>query len=115
MLPHVAAAGSVGWGGVLYSAQFSSLLGHGLFYLLLLRHPVAQVTPYVLLTPMLGVALGVLVRGDRPGSELWLRGAMMLSGVLVIAVRRWQKQRIRRAASTRVLNPASQNRSILAK
>lgn len=98
MLPHVAAASWVGWGGVLYSALFSSLLGHGLFYLLLLRHPVAQVTPYLLLTPVLAVALGVLVWGDRPGPELMLGGAMVLGGVLIIAVRGWQKQRIARAA-----------------
>lgn len=83
----------VGWGGALYSAVFSSLLGHGLFYLLVQRHPVAQVTPYMLLTPLLAVGLGVLVWGDRPGPALWIGGAMVLSGVLVIAVRALQKAR----------------------
>lgn len=116
MLPHLAAARRVGWGGVPYSAQFSSLLGHGLFYLLLLlRHPVAQVTPYLRLTPCWRLALAVLVWGDRWSPELWLSDAVMLSGVLVIAVRRRQKQRITRAAWLRVLNPAIQNRCMLAR
>jgi len=56
-------------------------------YVLVQRHPVAQITPYLLLTPVLAVALGVLVWGDRPGPRLWLGGAMVLVGVLVVALR----------------------------
>ena len=39
----------IGWGGAAYSAVFASLLGHGVYYLLVQRHPVAQVTPWLLL------------------------------------------------------------------
>ena len=93
-LPTTLAAGTwVGWGGVAYSALVSSLLGHGLYYVLVQRHPVAQVTPWLLLAPVFAVALGVAFWGDRPGPKLWLGGAMVLGGVLVIAVRSWQKQR----------------------
>lgn len=80
-------AGPVAWLGVVYSAFVSSLLGHGLYYVLVQRHPVAQVTPWLLLVPVLAVALGVLVWGDRPGPRLLIGGAMVLGGVLMIALR----------------------------
>jgi len=85
-LVHAAQAGLAGWGGVFYSALVSSLIGHGLYYVLLQRHPVAAVTPWLLLSPLMTVVLGVAVWGDRPGPTLWLGGAMVLGGVLVIAL-----------------------------
>jgi O-acetylserine/cysteine efflux transporter len=77
----------IGWGGAAYSAVFASLLGHGLYYVLIQRHPVARVTPWLLLTPVFGVALGIAFWGDRPGPQLWMGGAMVLGGVLLIALR----------------------------
>jgi O-acetylserine/cysteine efflux transporter len=75
------------WGAVAYSAVFASLVGHTLFFRLVQRHPVVQVMPYLLLTPVFAVTLGILVWGDRPGPQLWLGGAMVLGGVLAIALR----------------------------
>lgn len=75
------------WGSALYSAVFASLIGHTLFFKLVQRHPVAQVMPYLLLTPVFAVALGILAWGDRPGANLWIGGAMVLGGVLAIALR----------------------------
>jgi O-acetylserine/cysteine efflux transporter len=77
----------IGWGGAVYAALFSSLLGHGLYYALVQRHPIAQVTPWLLLTPVLAVVLGLLFYGDQPGPQLWIGGAMVLGGVLLIALR----------------------------
>jgi O-acetylserine/cysteine efflux transporter len=77
----------IGWGGAVYAALFSSLLGHGLYYALVQRHPIAQVTPWLLLTPVLAVMLGLLFYGDHPGPQLWIGGAMVLGGVLLIALR----------------------------
>src|SRR5690606_16998048 len=92
-LEQLRAATWIGWGGALYAAVFASLLGHGLFYLLVQRHPVAQVTPYLLITPVIAVLLGIVFWGDRPGPAMWIGGAMVLGGVLVIAVRTLQKAR----------------------
>ena len=89
----LADASWVGWGGVVYSALFSSLLGHGLYYVLVQRHPVALVTPWLLLTPVFAVALGIVFWGDRPGPNLWIGGAMVLGGVLLIALRAKAKSR----------------------
>ena len=84
----------IGWGAAAYAAVFSSLLGHGVFYWLVQRHPVATVTPYLLLTPVLAVLLGILFWGDRPGPALWIGGAMVLGGVLVIALRAGVRKRV---------------------
>jgi O-acetylserine/cysteine efflux transporter len=80
-------ASATAWGAVAYSAVFASLIGHTLFFRLVQRHPVAQLMPYLLLTPVFAVALGILVWGDRPGPQLWLGGAMVLGGVFAIALR----------------------------
>jgi O-acetylserine/cysteine efflux transporter len=77
----------VAWFGVAYAAVFASLLGHGLYYVLLQRHPVAQVTPYLLAAPLLATLMGIYFLHDRVGPRLWLGGAMVLGGVLVIALR----------------------------
>lgn len=86
-------AGAVAWIGVLYAALVSSLLGHGLYYVLVRRHPVAQVTPWLLLVPAIAVGLGIAFYGDRPGPRLWLGGAMVLGGVLAVAIRARVRQR----------------------
>lgn len=84
----------VAWSGALYAAFVSSLLGHGLYYVLMQRHPVAQVMPWLLLVPVLAVALGIVFWGDRPGPRLWLGGVMVLGGVLIIALRAVAKSRV---------------------
>lgn len=89
----LAQASWIGWGGAAYSALAASLLGHGLFYVLVQRHPVAQVTPWLLLTPVLAVGLGIGLYGDEPGPRLWIGGAMVLGGVLLIALRTLAKSR----------------------
>ncbi|KAA2285027.1 DMT family transporter [Arenimonas fontis] len=80
-------AGWKGWGGVAYSALVSSLFGHGMYYLLVRRYPVAMVTPWLLLAPVMAIGLGIAFWGDRPGPRLWLGAAMVLGGVLAIAMR----------------------------
>src|SRR3970282_3059732 len=66
----------VGWFGVAYAAFVSALLGHGLYYVLVQRHPIALVTPWLLLTPVFAVGLGIAVWGDRPGPRLLLGGGV---------------------------------------
>ena len=85
--PFIASASWRDWAGVLYSGLIASLVGHGLMYWLVQRHPVSEVTPYLLLAPVFAIALGVLVWGDRPGPKLVIGGAMVLLGVLIVALR----------------------------
>lgn len=83
----------VAWGGVVYSAVFASVLGHGLFYWLIQRHPVSRLMPYLLLAPLFAIALGVWFHGDTLGPRLLLGGAMVLGGVLTIGLRAQSKAR----------------------
>jgi drug/metabolite transporter (DMT)-like permease len=71
------------------AAIVASALGHGLYYTLVQRHPVATVMPWLMLSPLLAIALGIAFWGDRPGPRLWIGGAMVLGGILVIA---WRSQ-----------------------
>ncbi|PJK09267.1 hypothetical protein CO608_07215 [Lysobacteraceae bacterium NML08-0793] len=79
------------WSGVIYAALASSLLGHGLYFFLVQRYPVAVLMPWLLLTPVIAIALGIAFWGDTPGFKVWLGGAMVLGGVLVIALRKRAK------------------------
>lgn len=81
------------WFGAAYAAFVASLVGHGLYYVLVQRHPVTRLTPWLLLTPLVAIALGIGFWGDRPGPRLWLGGAMVLGGVLVIALRNRARSR----------------------
>jgi O-acetylserine/cysteine efflux transporter len=83
----------IAWGGVAWAALIASLLGHSLFFVLVQKHPVAQIAPYLLMAPIVAVLLGVFVWGDRPGPRLWIGGAMVLGGVLAVALRALAKQR----------------------
>ena len=83
----------IGWGGAAYAAFVSSLLGHGLYYVLVQRYPVAMLTPWLLLVPVFAIALGIAFWGDRPGPRLWIGGAMVLGGVLAVALRALRKAR----------------------
>jgi len=79
------------WASIIYSALIASIVGHGLFFFLVQRHPVSAIMPYMQLTPLLAVVFGVLVWGDRPGWRLLIGGALVLTGILIITLRAKQK------------------------
>jgi O-acetylserine/cysteine efflux transporter len=89
----IASASWVAWFGVAYAAVIASVVGHGIYYLLVQRHPVAMVTPYLLVAPLLATLLGIFFLGDQVGPRLWLGGAMVLGGVFAIALRNLAKAR----------------------
>jgi O-acetylserine/cysteine efflux transporter len=79
------------WASVAYSALLASIVGHGLFFYLVQRHPVSGIMPYLQLTPVLGVVFGVLAWGDRPGWRLLAGGALVILGILFITLRARQR------------------------
>lgn len=93
MADAIRTASWMAWAGVAYAAVVASLLGHGIYYVLMQRHPVAQVTPYLLATPLLATLMGIAFFGDVVGPRLWLGGAMVLGGVLAIGLRNLSKAR----------------------
>ncbi|MEJ8568090.1 DMT family transporter [Elongatibacter sediminis] len=93
----VLSAGPLDWGAVVYTTVFASILGHGLFFYLVQRHPVSAVMPYILLAPVLAVIFGIVVWGDRPGWRLLAGGALVLSGILVVSIRALRRREKRRS------------------
>lgn len=92
-LAKVPSISTTAWAGVAYAAIVASVIGHGLYYSLIQRHAVARVMPWLLLTPVFAVALGIVFWGDRPGPKLWIGGAMTLAGILLIDLRSLAKSR----------------------
>lgn len=69
-----------------YSAIGASIMGHGIVYLLLGRHPVSIVTPLMLLAPIFGSVLGIFFFGDILGLRLITGGGLTLLGILLVTI-----------------------------
>jgi len=80
-------AGWEHWGSIVYSALMASIVGHGLFFYLVQRHPVSSVMPYLQITPVIAVVFGILAWGDHPGWRLLIGGGLVIMGILFITLR----------------------------
>lgn len=89
----------INWGSVLHVILFSSILGHGMNFWLLQRQPISRVTPYYLLTPLIGVLMAVIFWGDTPGARVWFGGAGILGGVALVSWADILKRRSRTKAA----------------
>jgi drug/metabolite transporter (DMT)-like permease len=80
-----------GWAFVaalLFSALVVSLLAHTIYYGLIGKYPANMIAPLTIMNPLLTVALGILVTGDRFDGRMALGTGLALCGVLIIALRR---------------------------
>ena len=80
-------AGWLDWASVSYSGLVSSIVGYGLFFLLVQRNPVTTIMPFMLLMPVFAMIFGIVIWGDRPGVNLFVGGGLVLSGILYISLR----------------------------
>ncbi len=87
-LAFVQAATLTGWMALLYTAVMSSVVAHSAMYFLLQRYPVAQVTPFTLLSSIFAVIGGVLFLDDQLTVPLVIGGALILAGVAWINARK---------------------------
>jgi len=83
----IEAASLTAWGGVLYSAIGSSIIGHGGVNYLLRKHEVSVVAHYLLMTPFFAIMALFLFLGDALTWRVVLGGAMTLFGVLIVTLR----------------------------
>jgi O-acetylserine/cysteine efflux transporter len=83
----IEAASLTAWGGVLYSAIGSSIIGHGGVNYLLRKHEVSVVAPYLLMTPFFAIMAGIIFLGEALTWRVVLGGAMTLFGVLIVTLR----------------------------
>ena len=74
--------------GIGYTVLASTLVAYGVWYFLLARHNVSQVTPFSLLTPVFGIAAGQLFFSETLTTETLLGGFVTIIGVAIIVLRR---------------------------
>ena len=84
----MAIGAAAAWAAVAFTALASTLVAYGLWYWLLKRYPISQVTPYNLLTPIFGIAFGQMFFEEALGWRFLLGAAMTLAGVAIIVIRR---------------------------
>ena len=94
---HVAAAlhamSGWAWGAVLYQSYPNTLFGFGVWSMLMRRHAAAELAPYTLLVPAVGMVCASLVLGEA--LQPWKIGAglLVLAG---LALNQWAARRGRR-------------------
>ncbi len=87
LLPTIEAIPLNGWLGVLGIAAFGFALPYSIWYWLLMRHRVDEVTPFTLLMPVFGVATAAWQLGEPLSPGLLAGGALILLGLGVIVWR----------------------------
>ncbi|MBF9041794.1 EamA family transporter [Rhodobacterales bacterium HKCCE4037] len=90
----LAAMGAQGWGAVLYVAIASTIIGYSIWGALLSRHPAAQVTPFALGIPVVGIVTAAIVLGERITPVEAIMGLVILSGIaLAVLAPRFSRRR----------------------
>lgn len=69
-----------------YTVLGASLLGHGGMYYLLKRYPVTLISPFMLLTPVIGVLAAVLMLDNAFTLRMLAGGIVTLIGIAIITV-----------------------------
>ncbi|HQE31257.1 MAG TPA: EamA family transporter [Propionibacteriaceae bacterium] len=76
------AAAVPAWVGLAYTVLIGTIAGSGAWVWLMARHPSSQVAPFSMLVPVVGIAAGWLVLGERPALLALLGGVLVVGGVL---------------------------------
>ena len=82
-----------GWpfvAAVVFSALVVSVVGHTAYYGLIQKYEANLIAPLTLMTPLMTIALGVLITHDHFDLRMGVGAALALLGVLVIALRKNQ-------------------------
>mgnify|MGYP001201355301 CR=1 FL=1 len=76
------------WASTAYTAVLASLFGYGVWNGLLSRHRAAEVAPFSLLVPVVGISTAWLLRGEQPTPLALVGGSLLVAGVAVATLRR---------------------------
>lgn len=88
----VMTASVTAWAAVVYTAVSGGLIGFGLWYWLLGRHPVQRLTPFLLLVPVFAVAVSQALLKEGLSLSLVIGGVAVLIGVGLCQVRLQPRQ-----------------------
>jgi drug/metabolite transporter (DMT)-like permease len=87
-IPRAIAGGWAFLAALLFSALIVSLVAHTIYYGLIGKYPANLIAPLTIMNPLMTVALGILVTGDRFDLRMALGTGIALCGVLMITFRR---------------------------
>lgn len=76
------------WGGLLYSAIASTIIGYGLWYRLIRTYTVSEVTPFSLLIPIAGFGSGIFFFNEVLTLQMIVGSAITVTGVAIITLRK---------------------------
>ncbi len=77
-------AGWRGWGAVFYMAVGASITAYGLWYYLIGKYPLNRIVPLTLLSPVLAVALAMVILDEPATVRILAGGAITIFGVAMI-------------------------------
>lgn len=80
---------AAGWpflAALAYTAIAVSLLGHSLFFKLVMKYEANLISTLTLMCPLMGIGLGVLITGDRFDLRMIAGTAVVLAGVAIILI-----------------------------
>lgn len=86
-LESTANASTLAWVGLVYTVFGGAIFGHAGLNWLIHRYQVAQIAPFMLLSPVVGGLLGVWLLGDVLTWRMVVGGALTLGGVLLVTTR----------------------------
>lgn len=72
---------TMAWASLLYMAIFPSVVAYLIYYYALKRIPASRVSAFSYLQPVLAMAMGVMILGERVTGSLLLGGTVIFSGV----------------------------------
>lgn len=82
----VRASGPLIWASVLWAGLVSSILATGLLFWLVQRREAGRVTPYLLATPLVSIAIGVAWLGDVLTPQIITGALVAMAGVALVAL-----------------------------
>jgi O-acetylserine/cysteine efflux transporter len=91
------------WATVVYLGLVMTALGYGLWYSLVVRHPVSRVGPFLLLMPVFSVIGGVTILDERLTLQIAIGGVFVISAVAFILTSRAPEP------ATEATDPASED------
>ena len=74
--------------GALYAAVGSTIVAYGLWYYLMKKYDVSQVSPFSLLSPVFGITLGQVFFHEPLSAQMIAGGLITILGVGIIVFRR---------------------------
>jgi O-acetylserine/cysteine efflux transporter len=80
-IAEIARATSTVWIQVAYLGLGMTVIGQGIWFYLVARHPLHDVAPFLLLVPVFSIAAGVAFLGETLSAMAILGGFLIISGV----------------------------------